>query len=146
MRTENETCDFVKMFEMSSRLRQMASATQTEAEAILKEHSSKVSAGQTAMMFLIRRHKSLSISQICHFSGSSQPAVSRMIGLLKKAGMVKGSACLHDARQLAVELTDDGEHFIDHVEERAGFHKVDSNRLVSLLECLGQLEKLVKKL
>ncbi|GAA1486995.1 MarR family winged helix-turn-helix transcriptional regulator [Brachybacterium fresconis] len=81
---------------------------------ILRSHtaSEEVSASQFSVLAFLQRSGTSTPGALADFEHVSPPVMTRMLGRLEEAGLVRRSAHPGDGRQVQVALTDSGEQVV----------------------------------
>ncbi len=104
-------------------------------------------AGHNTVLAALDRHAPMRIGELADALGQSQPGVTRMIGNMKRSGLVEIVSDDKDQRISRVRLTDEGERVTRQLKEvlwpavEAAVTDLCSALSGSLLDQLGQIER-----
>lgn len=97
---------------LGSRLKRLGERLQAEAQVILERVEPPIPSGQHPMLHTIDRFAPISIGDLAERLGVTQPGVTRAIGQLADAGLVKVMTSAADGRRKLVSLTPNGSRFV----------------------------------
>lgn len=98
---------------LGSRLRRLGELLQLQAQPVLEQGGSRVSAAHYPLLMALERAGALGAVDLAAALGVSQPGVTRVLDRLKRAGLVRAARRTGDRRQRPMMLTPAGQQLID---------------------------------
>lgn len=102
---------------LGTRLKRLAEHLQAGVAVALSAEEKIVQPGQLPLLIAIEKAGGLTVAQLVHAIGVSQPAVSRSLGGLRQSGLVRLTQEPGDARVRRVQLTAKSRKLLERLRE-----------------------------
>ncbi|MCA9694524.1 MAG: MarR family transcriptional regulator [Nannocystaceae bacterium] len=131
---------------LGTRLRRLGERLQAQTQRILEAHGVAVPAGQLPLLAALERAGPRTIGELAAALGVTQPAATRTVGQLARAGLIDITRAAGDQRRKQVTLSSAGRRVVAHGKRtvwpkvQAAVEDACSDLRGSLLKQLAALE------